>query len=184
MKQDLEQNLIKALGKILSKNLESENKQRGASNIKRMSHRIQVLNQKKKSLFDSLLPQILGHSKEIFSKLDNKIGRPIIQLKKDGLVNGEKIKSKIYEYNKNLVNRFPREHYASSKYSNDYGVQDIRSIRHLLNGDNRTMTSYLTTYLRRDKKKTSFYKKKQIKEKKDSELAQIKGILIKTNLMN
>ena len=105
-----------------------------------------------KSLFDTMLPPILSRSKEIFSKYGNKIGRPIINVKKDGYINGNKIKSRVFEYDKNIALRYPSEHYPSSIYQNDYGTQNIGSIRHLLNYDNKTMTSFWCTYLRGVKK--------------------------------
>ena len=105
-----------------------------------------------KSLFDTMLPPILSRSKEIFSKFGDKIGRPVINIKKDGYINGTKVKSRVYEYNKNVALRYPSEHYPSSKYQNDYGIQNIGSIRHLLDCDNRTMTSFWSTYLRGKKK--------------------------------
>ena len=105
-----------------------------------------------KSLFDTMLPPILSRSKEIFSKLGDKIGRPVINIKKDGYINGTKVKSRVYEYNKNVALRYPSEHFPSSKYQNDYGIQNIGSIRHLLDCDNRTMTSFWSTYLRGKKK--------------------------------
>ena len=38
-------------------------------------------------------------SKEISAKNEKRVGRPIIIKKKDGYINGVKIKSKIYDYN-------------------------------------------------------------------------------------
>ena len=74
-----------------------------------------------------------------------------------------KLKKK--DYNKTLANRFPSDHYPSSKYENDYGTQNIMAIKHLLDSDNRTMTSYWTTYLRGEKKK-KFLKDDIIKREK------------------
>ena len=105
-----------------------------------------------KSLFDTILPPILDRSKDIFSKYGNKIGRPTIRVQKDGYINGTKVKSRVYEYNKNIALRYPSEHYPSSKYENNYGIQNIGSIRHLLDHDNKTMTSFWSTYLRGNKK--------------------------------
>ena len=105
-----------------------------------------------KSLFDTILPPVLTRSKEIFSRLDDKIARPLIQVKKDGFINGEKVKRRIFEYNKNMALRYPSEHFPSSRYVNDYGLQNIGSIKHLLNFDNKTMTSSWSTYLRNPKK--------------------------------
>ena len=108
---------------------------------------------REKTLFDTLLPPVLQRSKEIFSKYENKIGRPVIQIKKDGFVEGKKIYGRIFDYNKTLAKRYPSEHFPSSKYINDYGIQNIGAIRHLLDDDNRTMTSYWSTYLRGEKKR-------------------------------
>ena len=108
---------------------------------------------KEKSLFDTLLPPVLQPSKELFSKYENKIGRPVIQIKKDGFIEGKKIYGRIFDYNKTLAKRYPSEHFPSSKYINDYGIQNIGTIRHLLDDDNRTMTSYWSTYLRGEKKR-------------------------------
>ena len=107
---------------------------------------------KTKSLFDTILPPVLDRSKEIFSKYGNKIARPVIRVSKDGYINGTKIKSRVYDYNKNIALRYPSEHYPSSRYQNDYGIQNIGSIRHLLDSDNKTMTSFWSTYLRGMKK--------------------------------
>jgi hypothetical protein len=108
---------------------------------------------REKTLFDTLLPPVLQRSKEIFSKYENKIGRPVIQIKKDGFVEGKKIYGRIFDYNKTLAKRYPSEHFPSSNYINDYGIQNIGAIRHLLDDDNRTMTSYWSTYLRGEKKR-------------------------------
>ena len=120
---------------------------------------------KERSLLDKLLPPVLQPSKNLFAKFDNKIGRPVIQIKKEGYINGNKVKGRIYDYNKSLANRFPSDHYPSSKYENDYGTQNIMAIKHLLDSDNRTMTSYWTTYLRGEKKK-KFLKDDIIKREK------------------
>ena len=105
-----------------------------------------------KSLFDTILPPVLDRSKELFKKYGNKIGRPTVRVQKEGFINGNKIKSRVYEYNKNLALRYPSEHYPSSQYQNDYGTTNIGNIRHLLDSDNKTMTSSWITYLRNAKK--------------------------------
>ena len=120
---------------------------------------------KERSLLDKLLPPVLQRSKDLFAKYDNKIGRPVIQIKKEGFINGNRINGRIYEYNRSLANRFPSDHFPSSKYSNDYGTQNIMAIKHLLDSDNRTMTSYWSTYLRGEKKK-KFLKDDIIKREK------------------
>ena len=99
---------------------------------------------------------MLQRSKELFSRYDKKIGRPIIKIKKDGYINGNKIYARTFDYNKTLANRYPSEHYPSSQYLNDYGTVNIMAIEHLLNSDNRTMTSNWSTYLRGIKKKKFF----------------------------
>ena len=105
-----------------------------------------------KSLFDTMLPPVLNRSKEIFGRLDDRIGRPLISLKREGYINGEKVKQRVFQYNKNLALRYPSEHFPSSRYVNDYGIQNIGTFKHLLNFDNKTMTSSWTTYLRGPKK--------------------------------
>ena len=105
-----------------------------------------------KSLFDTILPPVLDRSKELFKKYGNKIGRPTVRVQKEGFINGNKIKGRVYEYNKNLALRYPSEHYPSSQYQNDYGTTNIGNIRHLLDSDNKTMTSSWITYLRNAKK--------------------------------
>ena len=108
---------------------------------------------RQRTLLDKLLPPLLQPSKEIFSKYDTKICRPVIQIKKDGFINGNRIYGRIFDYNKSLALRYPSEHFPSSKYNNDYGTQNIVAIKHLLDSDNRTMTSNWSTYLRGEKKK-------------------------------
>ena len=105
-----------------------------------------------RNLFNNILPPILDKSKEIFNKYGKQIGRPIITIYKDGYINGKKIKSRVFDYNKNIALRYPSEHYPSSKYQNEYGIQNINSIRHLLDYDNKTMTSFWSTNLRDIKK--------------------------------
>jgi hypothetical protein len=105
-----------------------------------------------RNLFNNILPPVLDRSKEIFNKYGKQIGRPIITIYKDGYINGKKIKSRIFDYNKNIALRYPSEHYPSSKYKNEYGIQNINSIRHLLDYDNKTMTSFWSTNLRDIKK--------------------------------
>jgi hypothetical protein len=105
-----------------------------------------------RNIFNTILPPVLDKSKEIFNKYGNKIGRPTITIHKDGYINGTKVRSRVFDYNKNIALRYPSEHYPSSKYQNDYGTQNIGSIRHLLDSDNMTMTSFWCTYLRGVKK--------------------------------
>ena len=105
-----------------------------------------------RNIFNTILPPVLDKSKEIFNKYGNKIGRPTITIHKDGYINGTKVRSRVFDYNKNIALRYPSEHYPSSKYQNDYGTHNIGSIRHLLDSDNMTMTSFWCTYLRGVKK--------------------------------
>ena len=121
---------------------------------------------KNKSLFDSLLPPITTKAREIFSKFEDKIGRPIMKVNKDGFINGEKVKRRVFEYNNSIALRYPSDHIPSSKYSNDYGTQNIGLIQHLLNSDNRTMTSFWCTYLRGFKKKKFMPEEIKQREKK------------------
>ncbi len=107
-----------------------------------------------KSLFDTLLPPILPQSKEVFSKNEKRVGRPIIIKRKDGMIDGRKIRGRIFDYNNILALRYPSDHLPNSRYSNDYGVSNLGEIRHLLNSDNRTMTSNWSSCLRGIKKKS------------------------------
>lgn len=126
---------------------------------------------KEKSLFDTLLPPVITRNKEIFSKCETKISRPIIRVNKEGyinggIINGEKIKGRVFDYSNSLALRFPSDHFPSSKYINDYGIQNIGAIRHLLNDDNRTMTSAWSTYLRGEKKKKFLPEETKQREKR------------------
>ena len=69
------------------KKIENNNKPQWDSSIIPKNH----------SLFDTLLPPILKSSKEIFNKNENIISRPVIIKHKDGYINGEKIKSRIFD---------------------------------------------------------------------------------------
>ena len=138
------------IGKNNIKNAENKEKQNNFIKNKRSWDNTTI--PRSKSLFDTILPPVLNRSKEIFSRLDDKIGRPLIQVKRDGFINGEKVKRRVFEYNRNVALRYPSEHFPSSRYVNDYGIQNIGSIKHLLNFDNITMTSTWSTYLRSPKK--------------------------------
>lgn len=121
---------------------------------------------KEKNLFENLLPPVLNKSKELFARYGEKIGRPVIKVNKDGYINGEKVKRRVFDYNNNLALRYPAEHYPSSTYVNEYGIQNIESIKHVLNFDNRTMTSYWITRLRGEKKKKFLPEETKHREKK------------------
>ena len=105
-----------------------------------------------RNLFNTLLPPILPQSKEVFSRNENRVGRPLIIKKKDGIIEGKKIRGRIFDYNNLLALRYPSDHLPSSRYSNDYGVGNLGEIRHILDSDNRTMTSNWSSYLRGIKK--------------------------------
>lgn len=121
---------------------------------------------KEKSLFDTLLPPVTTKGRETFAKVEDKVGRPIVKLNKDGYINGEKVRRRVFEYNSNLALRYPSNHVPSSKYVNDYGIQNVGAIKHLLNNDNRTMTSFWCTYLRGFKKKKFMPEEIKQREKK------------------
>ena len=104
-------------------------------------------------------------------------------MNKEGFINGEKIRRRVFDYNRNIALRYPSEHNPSSKYVNDYGIQNIGSIKHLLNYDNKTMTSSWSTYLRGPKKiKFSMEEtKRREEEKKDLEIKVMKNHILKIN---
>ena len=105
-------------------------------------------------LFNTLLPPILPQSKEVFSKNEKRVGRPIVIKKKDSYINGIKIRSRIFDYNSSLAYRYPSDHLPNSKYINDYGVGNLGEISHLLKSDTRTMSNNWYSYLRGLKKKS------------------------------
>jgi len=139
---------------LSNKNLvkNTENNQKITNFLKNKFHWDSTTIPRSKSLFDTMLPPILNRSKEIFSKLEDKIGRPTIQINKEGFINGEKVRRRVFDYNRNIALRYPSEHNPSSKYANNYGIQNVGSIRHLLNYDNITMNSSWSTFLRGPKK--------------------------------
>ena len=130
---------------------------------------------REKTLLDTLLPPVLQPSKEVFSKIENRVGRPVIQIKKEGIIDGKKIYGRIFDYNRTLAKRFPSEHFPGSKYINDYGIANIGSIRHLLDDDNRTMTSYWSTYLREEKKRKFLQEETKKREKRLRQKSQEKN---------
>ena len=130
---------------------------------------------REKTLLDTLLPPVLQPSKEVFSKIENRVGRPVIQIKKEGIIDGKKIYGRIFDYNRTLAKRFPSEHFPSSKYSNDYGIANIGTIKHLLDDDNRTMTSYWSTYLREEKKRKFLQEETKKREKRLRQKSQEKN---------
>ena len=152
----------------INKKIENTNRPQWDSSIIPKNH----------SLFDTLLPPILKSSKEIYNKNEKIISRPVIIKHKDGYVNGEKIKSRIFDYNSGVAYRYPSEHYPNSRYNNDYGQQNIGAIKHLLNSDNITTNSIWCTYLRGIKKKNVSLEDIKKTEKKLKDIS-IKKSLIK-----
>ena len=108
---------------------------------------------KSQSLFNTLLPPILTMSKDNFAKNEKRVGRPVIIKKKDGFINGVKVKSRIFDYNSTLALRYPSDHLPNWDYKNDYGVGNLGEISHLLKSDNMTLTNIWYSYLRGIKKK-------------------------------
>ena len=108
---------------------------------------------KSQSLFNTLLPPILTMSKDNFAKNEKRVGRPVIIKRKDGFINGVKVKSRIFDYNSTLALRYPSDHLPNWDYKNDYGVGNLGEISHLLKSDNMTLTNKWYSYLRGIKKK-------------------------------
>ena len=105
-----------------------------------------------KSLISLMLPPVLDCSKENFKKLEKNICRPLIKITKQGYVNGEPIRSNFMIYNKNLALRYPSEHFPSLKYSNDYGIKNYNSIRHIIDKEKAFLNSNWCTFLRGSKR--------------------------------
>ena len=145
----------KSLGKIKSK----ENKEDEEKNKNKKSLTLNIKDwdpttiPKSKSLFNTLLPPILTMSKDNFAKNEKRVGRPVIIKKKDGYINGVKVKSRIFDYNTTLALRYPSNHFPNWDYKNDYGVGNLGEISHLLKSDNMTLTNKWYSYLRGIKKK-------------------------------
>ena len=96
---------------------------------------------KSQSLFNTLLPPILTMSKDNFAKNEKRVGRPVIIKKKDGFINGVKVRGRIFDYNTTLALRYPSNHLPNWDYKNDYGVGNLGEISHLLKSDNMTLTN-------------------------------------------
>ena len=145
----------KSLDKIKNNEDDNNNKEKNKKNltINTKDWDYSIL-PKSKNLFNTLLPPILSKSKEIFAKNEKRIGRPIVIKKKEGYINGIKIKSRIFDYNTTLALRYPSDHLPNSNYINDYGVGNLGEISHLLKSDHRTMTNKWYSYLRGIKKKS------------------------------
>lgn len=142
----------KSLGKVSDKDADDKDKIKKNLTINTKDWDSTLI-PKSRSLFNTLLPPILSQSKEVFAKNEKRIGRPIIIKKKDGYINGIKIKSRIFDYNTSLALRYPSDHLPNSNYINDYGVGNLGEISHLLKSDTRTMTNKWYSYLRGIKKK-------------------------------
>lgn len=103
---------------------------------------------KGKNIFGTLLPPLLPQSKENVKKLENKISRPINLVRREGSVNGESVRQRIFNFNSLSSNRYPSEHYPSSLYSNNYGTKNIVAFKHLMDNDHLAMSTYWSSYLR------------------------------------
>ena len=139
---------------------------------------------KQKNIFNTLLPPLLNINKTIFKKIQNKVARPIIQINKDGYVNGEKIRSRIFSYNNILTLRYPNDCYPNSKYENNFGVNNVAQIRHLFrseSGDNTNPMSNWITYLRGNKKTKMTIEAIKHREIKLRNLIKTKGIFENVN---
>lgn len=105
-----------------------------------------------KNLFDTYLPPILQNSKNVFDKIKDRCGRPIIQINGKYELNGEKLRQRKFELSNNITLRSPSEHLPSSRYNNDFGTRNMGEISYLLNYDNINSTSLWGTNLRDYKK--------------------------------
>ena len=105
-----------------------------------------------KNLFDTFLPPILPNSKNIFDKIKDRCGRPIIQINGKYDLNGEKLRQRKFELSNNVTLRSPSDHLPSSRYNNDFGTRNMGEISYLLNYDNINSTSLWGTNLRDYKK--------------------------------
>ena len=152
LRTDQNDNVSKSLDKIkLKENNEiKKNKKNLKINIKDWDP---TTIPKSQSLFNTLLPPILTMSKDNFAKNEKRVGRPVIIKKKDGFINGVKVKSRIFDYNSTLALRYPSDHLPNWDYKNDYGVGNLGEISHLLKSDNMTLTNKWYSYLRGIKKK-------------------------------
>ena len=155
LRSDQNNYLAKSLDKIKSK--ENNNEEEKNKNKKNLMINTKQWDSttipKSRSLLNTLLPPILTMSKEIFAKNEKRVGRPIIIKKKDGFINGEKVKSRIFDYNYSLALRYPSDHLPSWNYINDYGVGNLGEIKHLLKSDHMTLNNKWYSYLRGIKKK-------------------------------
>ena len=156
LRTDQNDNVSKSLDKIKLKENNEENNEKN-KNKKNLKINIKEWDSttlpKSQSLFNTLLPPILTMSKDNFAKNEKRVGRPVIIKKKDGFINGVKVKSRIFDYNSTLALRYPSDHLPNWDYKNDYGVGNLGEISHLLKSDNMTLTNKWYSYLRGIKKK-------------------------------
>ena len=152
LRTDQNDNVSKSLDKIKLKENNEENNEKN-KNKKNLKINIKEWDSTTQSLFNTLLPPILTMSKDNFAKNEKRVGRPVIIKKKDGFINGVKVKSRIFDYNSTLALRYPSDHLPNWDYKNDYGVGNLGEISHLLKSDNMTLTNKWYSYLRGIKKK-------------------------------
>ena len=156
LRTDQNDNVSKSLDKIKLKENNEENNEKN-KNKKNLKINIKEWDSttipKSQSLFNTLLPPILTMSKDNFAKNEKRVGRPVIIKRKDGFINGVKVKSRIFDYNSTLALRYPSDHLPNWDYKNDYGVGNLGEISHLLKSDNMTLTNKWYSYLRGIKKK-------------------------------
>ena len=156
LRTDQNDNVSKSLDKIKLKenNEENNEKKKKKKNLKiNIKEWDSTTLPKSQSLFNTLLPPILTMSKDNFAKNEKRVGRPVIIKKKDGFINGVKVKSRIFDYNSTLALRYPSNHLPNWDYKNEYGVGNLGEISHLLKSDNMTLTNKWYSYLRGIKKK-------------------------------
>ena len=131
-------NLSKSLDKI--RNIENNKNDQNNTNKKKSLFYLKKWDStnfpKHADLFNTLLPPILPQSKEVFSKNEKRVGRPIIIKNKESYINGIKIRSRIFDYNNSLAYRYPSDHLHNSKYINEDGIGNLGEISHLLRSDN------------------------------------------------
>lgn len=125
-----------------------------------------TINPKTRNLFGYNLPPILAQNKERYNKILDYLSRPIVRVSKDGYINGDKVKRRVYEFDNEQILRYPAEHSSDQKFSDEYHIPNINVFRQLINNhQNVTMTNW-STNLRPDKKyKYSMNEIKNIEKK-------------------
>ena len=105
-----------------------------------------------KNLFGSLLPPVLQMSKNNLSKIQNYLPHPVKQINRSSTLNNDSIHQRIFEYNNDIILRYPSEINITPKYTNLYGVKNFNLFRHV-NDKKNTETTYTkwVTSLRPDK---------------------------------